>query len=205
MIKAPRNAEWKVHGWEPGKPPIIEYEGIGFGPSKDLAPANVTLPDSSSTGYIPPTARGIEITPPSAAPPANQSAQPSMSPKGDQDEVKLMVPRPFTGGIPRASMSGWSDYDDLAVFEGKFNNKTQDINRFFGKLKAPALPSNSSPVANSTTVDSNNAYPLTISVAAPNRCPTWPPTPRISQAQRPQGPLGHQPQPGCVQWVFSSF
>jgi hypothetical protein len=179
MIKAAQNAEWKVHGWKLGKPPTIVYEGIGFDPKAPVS-ANITPPNSSSTGYIPLTAealKDIEITPPSTTQSANQSAQSSVSRKGGQDEVKLMVPRPSNGGIPRTSMGGWSDYDDLADFEGKFGSQTtlpstppvpplpnnaqnsstkrKTSNRFFGKLKAPALPSNPSPVANSTVVDSS--------------------------------------------------
>ncbi|KAG8866121.1 hypothetical protein FS842_008180 [Serendipita sp. 407] len=116
FIRAAQNAEWKVHGWKLGKPPTIVYEGIGFDP-KSAPPspnaATFTKP-SYSNGYLPLTAdalKGMDDTP-----------SPSSASKKGAD-TRLDVPTP-TGGIPRTSMGGWSDYDDLADFEGRFGSQT---------------------------------------------------------------------------------
>lgn len=174
MIKAAQNAEWKVHGWKLGKPPTIVYEGIGFDPKAPVSASN-TPPKSSSTGYVPLTAdalREIEYTPPSTA---QRKTAPTPSPV---DEVRLAVPRQSGGGVPRTSMGAWSDYDDLADFEGRFGSQTtlptnippvpplpegtqsapitkrKGSKGIFGKLKGPSPGSTTPPTNNGSTESS---------------------------------------------------
>ncbi|PVG03300.1 hypothetical protein CPB86DRAFT_749534 [Serendipita vermifera] len=110
FIKAAQNAEWKVHGWKLGKPPTIVYEGIGFDPKAPVQAS--TLPKSLSSGLLPlteDTLRGIE------------SAPPTLSRKAE--DLLQVAPRTSTSG-PRPSLGAWSDYDDLADFEGRFGSHT---------------------------------------------------------------------------------
>lgn len=166
MIKAAQNAEWKVHGWKLGKPPTIVYEGIGFDPKAPVSNNNNTPPKSSSSGYVPLTAdalREIEYTPPST--PQTRKTTPTPPPVTSATPDGLTVPRQSNGGVPRTSMGGWSDYDDLADFEGRFGSQTtlptnippvpplpegtqsapitkrKGSKGIFGKLKGPSPPS----------------------------------------------------------------
>ncbi|KAG8817601.1 hypothetical protein FRC17_011160 [Serendipita sp. 399] len=161
FIRAAQNAEWKVHGWKLGKPPTIVYEGIGFDPKAPPTPSsNAVTPTKStfSNGYLPLTAdalKGIED------PLSTQITLTSASKKGA--DARLDVPSP-TNGVPRTSMGGWSDYDDLADFEGRFSSQTtlptappvpplpngiqsapigkkRGTNKLFGMLKSPETPS----------------------------------------------------------------
>lgn len=118
MIKAAQNAEWKVHGWKLGKPPTIVYEGIGFDPKAPVG-GTTTPPQSVTGGLQPLTAdalKGMELTPP----PAGKRVT-----KGKPEDARLDVPRPSNVSIAgRSSMGAWSDFDDLADFEGRFGSST---------------------------------------------------------------------------------
>lgn len=158
FIKAAQNAEWKMHGWKLGKPPTIVYEGIGNDPQAS-ASAPVTITKSSSNTYLPLTAealKGVDYTPPSSS-----QAQKA-------DDTLLGIPKSSPGGVPRTSLGGWSDYDDLADFEGRFGSQTtlplappvpplpdgvsnssstkkKVSNRLFGMLKSPGTPPSETP------------------------------------------------------------
>ena len=134
-----------MHGWKLGKPPTIVYEGIGNDPN---APSK-----SSSNIHLPLTADVLNGIESSSSPPSRKA-----------DDALLGVPKSSPGGIPRTSLGGWSDYDDLADFEGQFGSQTtlpltppvpplpegvsnssstkkKVSNRLFGMLKSPGTPS----------------------------------------------------------------
>lgn len=99
FIKAAQNAEWKVQGWKLGKPPTIVYEGIGNDPKSSAK--------SSSA---------------SPTPDPNKLMRALSSPScGNVNRLDLPSSRASSTG--RASFQ-FSDYDDLADFNGRFGSTT---------------------------------------------------------------------------------
>jgi hypothetical protein len=168
FIKAAQNAEWKVHAWKLGKPPTIVYEGIGFDPRAPAAAPAAAASLKLSNGYAPLTAEALRVM---------ERPDTPKSPFRKEEDGRLGVPSTSNTPIPRNSLGGWSDYDDLADFEGRFGSQTtlatppvpplpegvqaapiggkrKASRGIFGILKGPPSPSSHtpSPESSSTTV-----------------------------------------------------
>jgi len=102
FIKAAQNAEWKVQGWKLGKPPTIVYEGI----SNDPKAAAKSTPASPVTQTM------------DTNKPTRTFSSPS---SGTVNHLDLPSGRASSTG--RLSFQ-FSDYDDLADFNGRFGSTT---------------------------------------------------------------------------------
>ncbi|KDQ63836.1 hypothetical protein JAAARDRAFT_148562 [Jaapia argillacea MUCL 33604] len=95
ILKTAQAAEWKVQGWMLGKPPKAHYEGIGF---------NAHSPIASPSG-------GAQSTQPSKRPEMNRKRS-SVYPSAEDKRR------------PSAGSSSFSEYDDLADFDGRFESRS---------------------------------------------------------------------------------
>ena len=102
FIKAAQNAEWKVQGWKLGKPPTIVYEGIGNDPKA-----------STKSNPASPTPQKSDTTKPTRA----------FSSPSSGTVNRLDVPSGRASSTGRPSFQ-FSDYDDLADFNGRFGSTT---------------------------------------------------------------------------------
>ena len=102
FIKAAQNAEWKVQGWKLGKPPTIVYEGISNDPKASTK--------STPASPIPQKADPNKLT--------RALSSPS---SGSVNRLDLPSGRASSTGRPSFQ---FSDYDDLADFNGRFGSTT---------------------------------------------------------------------------------
>jgi hypothetical protein len=113
FIKAAQNAEWKVQGWKLGKPPTIVYEGIGNDPKA-----------SAKSTAASPTPQRVDT---------NKLTRAFSSPSsGTVNHLDLPSGRASSTG--RVSFQ-FSDYDDLADFNGRFGSTTT-----LAKVAAESVP-----------------------------------------------------------------
>lgn len=113
FIKAAQNAEWKVQGWKLGKPPTIVYEGISNDPK---AAAKSTAAS--------PTQQNMDT---------NKLTRAFSSPSSGTVN-HLDVPSGRASSTGRQSFQ-FSDYDDLADFNGRFGSTTT-----LAKIAADSVP-----------------------------------------------------------------
>ena len=113
FIKAAQNAEWKVQGWKLGKPPTIVYEGISNDPKAAARPTTA-----------PPTAQHVDT---------NKLTRALSSPSSGAVN-HLDIPSGRASSTGRLSFQ-FSDYDDLADFNGRFGSTTT-----LSKIAAESVP-----------------------------------------------------------------
>ncbi|KAL5536026.1 hypothetical protein ACEPAF_4120 [Sanghuangporus sanghuang] len=128
LLKTAQAAEWKIQAWMIGKPPKITYEGIGY---------NINTPVSSAAYNIDSSGHFVRA----------RDQNPSFDEEEEYDETPDFSSRasikrgkssasvkssPYTVGVAasaksRPSISSgntFSDYDDLADFNGRFDSQS---------------------------------------------------------------------------------
>jgi hypothetical protein len=102
FIKAAQNADWKVQGWKLGKPPTIVYEGISNDPKASAKSSSASpTPQKEDTSSL-----------------ARVFSSPS-----SKNVNRLDLPPGRASSTGRPSFQ-FSDYDDLADFNGRFGSTT---------------------------------------------------------------------------------
>ena len=126
LLKTAQAAEWKIQAWMIGKPPKITYEGIGYNVSKPVSSATYNL---DSTGHF---VRARDQAS-SFDEDEEYDETPEISSRASIKRGKSspsMKSSPYTIGVTaksRPSISSgntFSDYDDLADFNGCFDSRS---------------------------------------------------------------------------------
>ncbi|KZV77063.1 hypothetical protein PENSPDRAFT_730777 [Peniophora sp. CONT] len=207
LLKAAQGAEWKIQAWMLGKPPTIQYKGIGYSmPTSAATSAPHSSPSLSSTSTSvssrkrstkdkerPGTAQPLSPITPTQTRMSNVS-----SPKGKRSGS--------ADGRPSTS-SVFSDYDDLRDFDGRFDSRStlgrpstssNPRTRASSEARRPGIPRKPSRgflgIGGMLTKHSNNSHSPTsftmpVAATAPSS-PVVPPTRRPAlKALRSMGSL----------------
>lgn len=127
LLKAAQGAEWKIQAWMLGKPPTIQYKGIGY-----------SMPTSAAATSAPHSSPSLSSTSTSMSSRKRSTKEKGSRPGTAQLVSSPITPtqaRPSTASSPKNKRSGsadgrpsmssvFSDYDDLRDFDGRFDSRS---------------------------------------------------------------------------------
>ncbi|VDC01840.1 unnamed protein product [Peniophora sp. CBMAI 1063] len=127
LLKAAQGAEWKIQAWMLGKPPTIQYKGIGY-----------SMPTSAAATSAPHSSPSLSSTSTSMSSRKRGTKDKDSRPGTAQLANSPITPtqaRPSTASSPKNKRSGsadgrpstssvFSDYDDLRDFDGRFDSRS---------------------------------------------------------------------------------
>ncbi|KZT74780.1 alpha/beta-hydrolase, partial [Daedalea quercina L-15889] len=101
ILKTAQAAEWKIQAWVIGKPPTLQFEGIGFDANSPVTSPVASKPVAASSSIV---SRSV--------------------PTSTRKSTSYLEAKNEAGPRPSISSIALSEYDDLRDFEGRFESQT---------------------------------------------------------------------------------